>query len=102
MSEEEEKPIPVLPVACFFHDEEKYTVEIELPGVEKDDIHVELTETSVCIRAPRKDINIKYSGCWLFAHAVKPEEAKATFKNGLLTVTVPLVKPMKGVKVTVQ
>jgi HSP20 family molecular chaperone IbpA len=38
----------------------------------------------------------------VFAHSVKPKDAKASFKDGLLTVTVPLAKPLKGVKVPIE
>ncbi|MCS7140455.1 MAG: Hsp20/alpha crystallin family protein [Candidatus Nezhaarchaeota archaeon] len=101
MSKESEKiRIPILPTACFYHDEEKYTIEIELPGVDKKNIELEVTETGVCVKAPRNDV--EYFGCWLLAHAVKPNEAKASFKEGLLTVTVPLAKPLKGVRVKVE
>ncbi|MEM2589331.1 MAG: Hsp20/alpha crystallin family protein [Candidatus Bathyarchaeia archaeon] len=97
---EEKVRIPVLPDACFYHDDEKYIVEIELPGVTKENINLEVAETSICLNAPRNDV--EYFGCWIFAHEVKPKQAKASFKNGLLTVTVPLAEPMKGVKVPIE
>lgn len=92
--------IPVLPDSCFYHDDEKYYIEIELPGVAKENIDVEVAEKSICISAPRNDI--EFAGCWIFAHEVKPKDAKASFKDGLLKITVPLAKPMKGVKVTIE
>ena len=85
--------------ACIYHDREKYTMEVELAGVAKKDIDFEMSETSFCLKAPRNDI--EYFGCWVLAHAVDPNKAKAAFKNGLLTVTAPLVKPLKGVKVLI-
>ncbi|MCX8204885.1 MAG: Hsp20/alpha crystallin family protein [Candidatus Nezhaarchaeota archaeon] len=101
MAKREEKVrIPILPDACFYHDEEKYYVEIELPGVAKENISLEVAETSLCLSAPRNDV--EYFGCWIFTHEVKPEQTKASFKDGLLKVTVPLAKPMKGVKVKVE
>ncbi|MEN2973951.1 MAG: Hsp20/alpha crystallin family protein [Candidatus Caldarchaeales archaeon] len=92
--------VPVLPVVYVTHDEEKYTIEIELAGVEKDKISLEVSERGFCVRAPREDI--EYFGCWTLSHDVKPEEAKATFKSGLLTVTIPLAKPMKGREVPIE
>jgi HSP20 family molecular chaperone IbpA len=45
LSEKEEKTrVPVLPAACFYHDEEKYTVEIELPGTDKTNIELEVSD----------------------------------------------------------
>lgn len=90
---------PVSPTTCVSHDREKYKIEIELAGVDKKNIDFEMSETSFCVKAPRNDM--EYFGCWVLAHDVDPNKAKATFKNGLLTVTAPLAKPMKGVKVTI-
>ena len=92
--------IPVSPTACVYHDREKYTIEVELAGVDKKNIDFEMTEQSFCLKAPRNDL--EYFGCWVLAHAVDPNKAKATFKNGLLTVTAPLAKPFKGVKVSIE
>ncbi len=90
----------VSPTACVWHDREKYTIEAELAGVGKKNIDFEMTETSFCLKAPRNDM--EYFGCWVLAHAVNPDKAKATFKNGLLKVTAPLAKPFKGVKVSIE
>lgn len=92
--------VPVSPTACIYHDREKYTIELELPGVAKRDIEFEMTDSTFCLRAPREDI--EYSGCWVLAHSVDPEKTKARFKNGLLTVEAPLSKPFKGVKVAIE
>ncbi|MCS7097792.1 MAG: Hsp20/alpha crystallin family protein [Candidatus Methanomethyliaceae archaeon] len=92
--------IPLLPDTCFYHDEEKYVFEIELPGVTKENINLEVTERSLCLCAPRNEV--EYNGCWFLVHEVKPEKAKAHFKNGLLTVEIPLAKPMRGVKVPIE
>jgi len=92
--------IPISPTACVYHNREKYTIEVELVGVDKKNIDFEVTETSFCLKAPRNDV--EYFGCWVLSHEVHPNKAKATFKNGLLTVTAPLAKPMKGVKVLIE
>ena len=92
--------IPVLPDACIWHDRKNYTIEIGLPGVDKKDIEFEASETGFCLRAPRDDT--EYVGCWFLAHSVDPEKADATFKNGLLTVTVPLAELFEGVKVAIK
>ena len=92
--------IPVLATACVCHDREKYTIEVELAGVDKKNIDFEMSETSFCLKAPRNDV--EYVGCWVLAHDVDPKKAKATFKNGMLTVTAPLAKPFKGVKLSIE
>ena len=90
----------VVPAMCAYHDDKAYSIEVQLPGVEKKDIQFEMTEGSFCLKAPRG--KLLYFGCWTLAHNVNPKKAKATYKEGLLTVTVPLAKRYKGVKVTVE
>ena len=89
-----------VPAMCAYHDAKAYSIEVQLPGVEKKDIQFEMTEGSFCLKAPRGEL--LYFGCWTLAHNVNPKKAKATYKEGLLTVTAPLVKRYEGVKVTVE
>ena len=98
--EEEIERIPVVPSASLCHDKDTYTIEVELPGVHKKDIDFQAAENSFCLSAPRDDI--EYFGCWILAHAIEPEKAKATFVNGLLRVTVPLAESFEGVKVPIK
>ena len=96
----EKARVTLTPTACVCHDREKYTIEVELAGVDKKNIDFEMSDRSFCFKAPRNDI--EYLGCWVLAHAVLPDKAKATFKNGLLMVTAPLARPFKGVKVPIE
>jgi HSP20 family molecular chaperone IbpA len=63
---------------------------VELPGVYKKDIESEAMENGFCVRAPRDDI--KFSGCWALPHKTEPAKTTATFSNGLLKVSIPLVE----------
>ncbi|MGZ4893146.1 MAG: Hsp20/alpha crystallin family protein [Halobacteriota archaeon] len=99
MAEEEER-IFVAPSAFLYHDEQNYVIDVELPGVHKKDIEFEAGENGFCLTAPRDDI--EYVGCWTLAHTVNPEGATATFKNGLLKVTIPLAERLESVKVPIK
>ncbi len=91
----------VLPEVCVDHDKEKYHIEIELPGVKKEDIDLEVGEDSLCIRAPREDA--VYSACYSLAHSVDTGDVSARFDNGLLTVKAAFKHPIKvGVKIPVE
>lgn len=83
----------VAPYVCAYsdEDEENLHIEIELPGVDKKDITFKMQETSFSIDAPRGDV--RYVGTYAIGCPVDPNRAKATFKNGLLTVDVPYVRP---------
>lgn len=54
----------------------------------------------LCIRAEKEDL--RYEGCYILAHPVKPEEAKAKFENGLLRVQVPFKESIKGTEVPIE
>ena len=90
----------VAPNAFFYHDAKDYTIDVELPGADKKDIKVEAGENGFCLSAPREDI--EYAGCWALSHSINPEGATATFKNGLLRVTIPLAERLEGVKVPIK
>jgi HSP20 family protein len=90
----------VAPNAFFYHDAKNYTIDVELPGADKKDIKVEAGENGFCLSAPREDI--EYAGCWALSHSINPEGATATFKNGLLRVTIPLAERLEGVKVPIK
>ncbi|HVO85628.1 MAG TPA: Hsp20/alpha crystallin family protein [Candidatus Eisenbacteria bacterium] len=90
----------VNPVSAIYHDGEKYLIEAQLPGVKKKDIEIEAVETSFCIKGHKK--NVLYSACYSLAHEVDLKRVEAAFKDGILTVNLPLKKPVKTVKIAIK
>jgi len=92
---------------------EAVTVTFDLPFVEKKDISVTTTENTLSVDAKmRKTVTMRVGGTVQrrvqferytrhisLPVRVKPESAKATFRNGLLRVKIPVAK--KGTKVKV-
>ena len=91
------------------------TIAAELPGIEKEDVKVNIDEKGIEIKAERKeeieestDERYSYERAYngFYRYIALPEhtnakEAKAEYKNGILTVHVPLIKGNKQeVKVT--
>jgi len=75
----------------------------DIPGVEKDRIKVEATENFVEISASNEDR--KYYKKVRLPAKVKPETAKAKYKNGVLTITIEKVEKGKkesGFKVKIE
>jgi len=101
MAEEIYKPAQC-PEVSISHDEkdEGLVVEVELPGVKKEEIKLTISSKAFCVSADREDI--KYEGCYQFAHEVDKEKAKAKFENGLLKFGVPFREPLKGTKVEIE
>jgi len=100
MSKKEKDKPEIFPAVCVDHDREKYHIEVELPGVNKADISLEMGEQSFCIRAPKEEI--VYSACYTLAHSVNTSKVDAKFDNGMLLITAPLMRPLGGTKVTVK
>jgi HSP20 family protein len=90
----------VTPNAFMDHDKKFYYIEVELPGVKKEDIVLSVSDQSFCIRAPREDID--FLGCFMLAHLADTDSTKAKFENGLLSMEIPLKKTQKEKKVTVE
>lgn len=89
--------------------EKTYTMDIELPGYEKEDVQAELKEGYLTITAQKgenkeeKDPNNKfirrerYTGTckrsFYVGEDVKQEDIKAAFRNGILRLEVPKEQP---------
>ena len=60
---------------------------IDMPGVEKKDIDINVEEHSISVKA-EKEGKRKYNYSRKFKPAVDVDSAKATFKNGVLDITL--------------
>ena len=85
--------------------DDKYEVEIDLPGFKKDELHLELNEGYLTISAEKglekdeKDKNDKYirreryagsmSRSFYVGENMKEEDIHAKYENGILTLDVP-------------
>jgi len=68
---------------------------MDIPGVEKDKINVQATEDTIEVSATNRDR--KYYKLVRLPAKIIPETAKATYKNGVLTITLEK-KEKKGAK----
>jgi HSP20 family molecular chaperone IbpA len=62
-------------------------IEIELPGIRKENIHFKLHPDSFYIQATKE--GVEYVGAYSVCCPVIPSEARAHYEDGLLTVDVP-------------
>lgn len=84
-----EKPvIPAEMFACLDDKSENYMVEIELPGVKKENIELKMLDDIVQVKAERK--NSMYLGIMHFPFRVDPKKAEAKYEEGLLSINVPV------------
>ncbi len=91
------------PLVDIFENDNQIIIVAELPGVDKEKIDVKATEEKIVIRASN-DYRKYYKEIEL-PKPVKPETARAQFKNGVLEIKVELKEPKKeekGVKIKVE
>ncbi len=86
----------ILPEHIAYTDDDhtKFSVDVELPGVSKDQIQFKILDDSFYLSATTGDKNyvLYHATC----HPVIPSEAHAKYENGLLSVDVPFQETMKG------
>lgn len=99
-----------------YQDGDNIVVESTVAGVEPRDLEVNITNDSVTIRGVRKrDKEIRekdfyyqelfwgtFSRTVILPHDVDPEKSEAVFSNGILRVTMPVLKKRKAKKVEVR
>lgn len=88
------------PTMYLDHDEKYYYIQVELPGVRKEEVTLEVSDSSFCVTGSRLDVD--FSGCYMLMHSVNGEGAKAKFENGLLSVEIPIKKILKGKKIPIE
>lgn len=81
------------PLVDISDDEKNVYVTAELPGVEKDQINLQVDETTVTIRTDVPER--RYYKVIELPERVKPETAKASYHNGILDVTIEKEQPKK-------
>jgi len=83
--------------------DESYELQLDLPGMKKDDIHVELTDGLLTVSGERSDEREDERKGYYFSersygsvrrsfrvpNSVKLEDVKAQFNDGVLTLTMP-------------
>jgi len=91
------------PRVNMYEKDKNLVVDVELPGFSEKDVNIELSEDTIKVEGEKKgEIEVKsenyyrkesrlgnFSRILSFPYSVDPNKAKATFKNGKLTVIIP-------------
>lgn len=104
------------PAVDLFEDKDNVVVKAEMPGLEKKDVEVKLTDSRLTIRGEKKkeeevkeeDYSYSERSYGAFARVlqlpcqVKGDKVKASFKNGVLEVKLPKSEEAKDRSVNVK
>ncbi len=111
-----ERDLAFVPAIDVEETDNEFIVKAELPGMEKKDIKISLTEDTLTISGERKRekeeknktyhrIEMaygKFSRTIEFPCEVDPQKAKAVYKNGVLTVRIPKSEKSKPREIEIE
>lgn len=83
-------------------DQGNLEIEINLPGVKKENIELKMVENGFFIRAKREETGVEYVGTYAFCLGVVPEKAVAKYCDGKLYVIVPYRETTETVDIKIQ
>ena len=103
------KSRPFTPFVNVNEGEKEYSISIDLPGVEKKDVEVNVGDGKLTVIAERKNNHDANSDDYIWqesvhgtlqrsfdlSNAVKEDDIKARFKNGVLNITIPKIEEMQ-------
>lgn len=87
------------PLVDVMNENERYRIFVELPGVDKDKVKLDVAEDSVEIKTD--DDKSFYKMIYLDS-AVDADSAKASYKNGVLTLELDKKEKRKGKEVKIE
>lgn len=75
-------------------------IRVDIAGASKESVDLEMGNKGFCLKAEADDF--RYENCFMLAHDVVGDEAKAKFTSGLLIINVPFKDRLHGHKVTIE
>ncbi len=87
------------PLVDVMDEKDKYKVFVELPGVDKENVRLDAAENSIQIRTEDER---KFYKMIEFESAIDPDSAKASYKNGVLTIEVDKKEKRQGKEINIE
>ena len=103
------------PTVDMYEKDESFVIKAELPGLEKDDISIDLKDRVLTLKGERKYDNEvkednyyrrersygKFQRAFTLQDDVDPDHVKGDFKNGVLKIVVPKPEKQKPKQITI-
>jgi len=106
----------VFPVADVKEDEDKYTVTVEVPGIDQKNLKIKMKDSSLLVEGEKKEESKEEGESYLrversygnfrrvfnFDSQLDSEKVNAEFKDGILTVTLPKTEKEKPKEIDIK
>jgi HSP20 family protein len=94
------------PLVDVMDEKDKYKIFVEMPGVDKDKVKLDVAENSIEVKTEDekkyyKMIDLEYKMIDLES-AIDPDSSKASYKNGVLTLELDKKEKRKGKEVKIE
>ncbi|HLV82007.1 MAG TPA: Hsp20/alpha crystallin family protein [Chthonomonadaceae bacterium] len=103
------------PAVDIYEDQDKIVVKVDLPGVKQEDIQVEMTGDTITLQGERrfedeqnrdKYVRVErqygaFQRSFTIGIPIEADKVKATYRNGILELTIPKAEATKPKKVQV-
>lgn len=101
-----------IPSVDVNEDEKAYTISMDLPGMTKKDISISIRDQILSVSGKRenKSDNLfrserrfgSFSRSFNLPDEIKIDKVDATFNDGVLTISIPRIKPVEPKEITVK
>ena len=103
-----------MPVVDIEETDEAFVVKAELPGVEKNDVSVNIENGILTIKGEKKTetedkkrhrVECSYGSfirSFTLPQSIKPEKVEAEYKNGILNLTIPKAEEVKPKQIEIK
>ena len=86
---------PLNPAHDVSENEDHYMVSIDMPGVKKEDIKIELQKNQLLVHGERHRDKVKFEKTFSLSTSVDCEKIEAQYENGVLNIALPKVELAK-------
>jgi HSP20 family protein len=87
------------PLVDIMEEKDKYKIFVELPGVDKDKVKLDVAEDSIEVKT---EDDKKFYKMINFDSAVNPDSSKASYKNGVLTLELEKKEKRVGKEIKIE
>ncbi len=90
-----EDPWTDQPFNNAYYDEETktWTVEVELPGMTKDDVSIKVVDGNLVVSAKNEELGREFNARYYLGKDIDQNSMTATMENGLLLITAKVHSP---------